>query len=61
MSVQVYSVPDQTEGRRKAFLKWKSIELSYELSLTCGSNVNYYKSVNHPIPIRENREYPISK
>ena len=30
MSAQVYSVPDQTEGRRKALLEWKSIDLSYE-------------------------------
>ena len=50
MSAQVYSVPGQTEGRRKAFLEWKNIDLSYELSLTCGGNVNYYKSVHHPIP-----------
>ena len=50
MSAQVYSVPGQTEGRRKAFLEWKSIDLSYELSLTCRGNVNYYKSVHHPIP-----------
>ena len=48
MSAQVYSVPGQIEGRRKAFLEWKSIDLSYELSLTCGGNVNYYKSVQHP-------------
>ena len=58
MSAQVYSVPGQTEGRRKAFLEWKSIDLSYELSFTCGVNVNYYKSVHHPIPTRENREHP---
>ena len=51
MSVQVYSVPGQTEGRKKAFLEWKGIDLPYELSLTCGGNVvNYYKSVDHPIP-----------
>ena len=51
MSVQVYFVPVQTEGRsNKAFLEWKSIDLSHELSLTCGGNVNYYKSVHHPIP-----------
>ena len=49
MSAQVYSVPGQTEGRSKAFLEWKSIDLSHELSLTCGGNVNYYKSVHHPI------------
>ena len=56
MSAQVYSVPGQTEGRRVAFLKWKSIDLSHELSLTCGVNVNYYISVHHPIPARENRD-----
>ena len=58
MSAQVYSVPSQTEGRRKAFLEWKRIDLSYELSLTCEGNVNYYKSVHHHIPTRENREHP---
>ena len=44
MSAQVYSVPGQTEGRRKAFLEW------------VGGNVNYYKSVYHPIPTLGNRE-----
>ena len=58
MSAQVYSVPGQTEGRRKAFLDWKNIDLSFELSLTCGSNVNYYKSVHHPIPTHDKREHP---
>ena len=58
MSAQVYSVPGQTEGRNKAFLEWKSIDLSYELSLTCGGNVDYYKSVHQPIPTCENREHP---
>ena len=48
MSAQVYSVPGQIEGRTKAFLEWKTIDLSYELSLTCGGNINYYKSVQHP-------------
>ena len=57
MSAQVYSVTGQTEGRKTAFLEWKSIDLSYELSLTYGDNVNYYKSVPHPIPTRENREH----
>ena len=47
----VYSVPGQTGGRRKAFLEWTSIDLSSKLSLTCGGDVNYYKSVHHPIPI----------
>ena len=58
MSAQVYSVPGQTEGRREAFLEWKSIDLSYELSFTCGGNVNYYKSVHHPVSTCENREHP---
>ena len=61
MSAEVYSVPDQTEGISKAFLEWKSIDLSYKLFVKCGGNVNYYKSVHHPIPTRENREHPISK
>ena len=46
MSAQVYSAPCQTEERRKTFLEWTSIDLSS----TCGGNVNYYKSVHHPIP-----------
>ena len=50
MIAQVYSVPGQTEGRRKAFLEWKSKNLSCELSLTCGGNAIYYKSVHHLIP-----------
>ena len=58
MSAQVYSVPGQTEGRSKAFLEWKSIDLSHELSPTCVGNVNCYKSVHHRIPTRENREHP---
>ena len=43
MSAQVYSVPGQTEGRRKAFLEWKSIDLSYELPLTCGGIISIIK------------------
>ena len=39
-------------------MEWKSTDLSCKLSLTCGGNINYYKSVRHPIPIRENREHP---
>ena len=61
MSVQVYSIPCQTEGRTKNFSEWKSIDLSYELSLTYRGNVNYYKSVNHSIPTHENRRHPIAK
>ena len=54
MNAQVYSVPGQTEGRRKAFLEWKSIDLSS----TFRGNVNYYKSVHHPILTRGNKEHP---
>ena len=49
MSAQLYSVPGQTEGK-KAFLEWTRIDLFSKLSLTCGSNVNYCKSVHNPIP-----------
>ena len=31
-------------------MEWKSIGLSYKLSLACGENVNYHKSINYPIP-----------
>ena len=58
MSIQVFSVPGQTEGKRKTFFKWKSMDLSYQISLTCGVNVNYYKSVDHSIPTCENRKHP---
>ena len=34
----------------KAFLKWTSIDLSTKLSLTYEGNVNYNKTVHHPIP-----------
>ena len=50
MSAQVYSVSGQTEVRRKAFLKWTSIDLSSKLFLTCRGSVNYYKIAHHPIP-----------
>ena len=39
-----------SEVRGKTFLKWTSIDLSFKLSITYGGNVNYYKSVHHPIP-----------
>ena len=58
MSAQVYCLPGQTEGGRKAFLGWKSTNLWSKLSLTCGGNVNCYKSVHHPIPTCGNREHP---
>ena len=58
ISGQVYSGPGQTEGRIKTFLEWKSTDLFYKLSLTCGDNVSYCKSVHHSIPTSENREHP---
>ena len=58
MSAEVYSVPGQTEGKKKTFFEWERIDLSYELSLTYGVNIEYYKSVHHSLPTRENREYP---
>ena len=58
MSAQVYYVPDQTEGRRKAFLEWKTIDFSSKLSFTCGGNVNYHKSVHQTIPTCGNRKHP---
>ena len=33
MSAQVFSLPCQTKGSRKAFLEWASIDLSSKLSL----------------------------
>ena len=50
MSAQVYSIPGQTEARRKTSLEWTRINVSSKLSLTFGRNVNYYKNVHHPIP-----------
>ena len=32
MNDQVYSVPGQTEGKRKAFFEWKSVNLSYVMN-----------------------------
>ena len=57
MSAQVYSARSQTEGRRRACLEWKSRDLPYWLSFTCWGNVNYNKSVHHPIPTSGNRKY----
>ena len=49
MSTQVLSVSRQTEWKMKVFLEWTNIELSSKLSLSCGVNVNCYKSVRHHI------------
>ena len=59
MSAQVYSVPGQTEGKGKAFLEWGKAE-SYPINHLLheeGGNVNYYKSVHHPI-LLEGKEGP---
>ena len=58
MNAQVYSALGTTDGRRKSYLEWNSIELSYKVSLTCGGNAKYYESVNHPILTGGNREHP---
>ena len=50
MSVQVCSVPGQTEGRRKAFLEWANIYLTSKIISCMWVNVNFYKSVYHAIP-----------
>ena len=52
------SVLSQTERRMKPFLEWTSINLFSKLFLKCEINVNYYKSVHHPIPTLGNREHP---
>ena len=57
MSDQVYLFLAKLKRKMKAFLEWKSIDVFYELSLTCGVNVNCYKSIHHPIPTRKNRRY----
>ena len=51
MSVQVYYVSGQTEGRRTLFLEWTSIDLSSKLSATFGGNVNSYKRAHYPTPL----------
>ena len=38
------------KGEGRPFLEWTSIYLSSKLSFACGGNVNFYKSVHHPIP-----------
>ena len=58
MNAQVYSALGTTDGRRKSYLEWNSIDLSYKVSLTCGGNAKYYESVNHPILTGGNREHP---
>ena len=58
MSAKVYSIPGQTEEKRKTFFETKRIDLFYELSLTSGVNINYYKCVHYAIPTRKNGERP---
>ena len=43
------------KGEVRPFGMENSLDLSHELSLTCGGNVNYHKSVHQPIPTGENR------
>ena len=49
MSAQVYYFSGQTEMWNKPFLERTNMDLFSKLSLTCGSNVNHYKSAHHPI------------
>ena len=58
MSTQAYSLCGQTDGRKKAFLQSKSIDLSYKLPTSYVGNVKSYKSVHHPISTRGNWEHP---
>ena len=58
MNAQVYSALGTTDGRRKSYLEWNSLDLSYKVSLTCGGNAKYYESVNHPILTGGTREHP---
>ena len=61
MSAQVYSALDQSEGRRKVFLGWTSINLISKLFFAYGGNITGYKSVHHPLPIPlpvGNRKHP---
>ena len=57
MSTQVYSVPGQTEERRKVILKLENMDFSSKLSFAYEGNVNYYKSVHNLIPTCRNREH----
>ena len=51
--------PAKLKGEVRPFWNGKAqTYISHELSLTCGGNVNDYKSIHQPIPTRENKEYP---
>ena len=58
MSAQEYSFLVKLKREWRPFWNGKKKDLSYELSLTCGDNVNYYKSFHHAIHTCENREHP---
>ena len=60
MNTELYSVPGQTEDRRKVFFEWKSIDLLIDkhMRMSMGVNVNYYENVHHAIRIHRNREHP---
>ena len=52
-------IASQTKPKRKGGAFWNvKHRLISKLTLTGGSNVNYYKSVYHPIPTGGNREHP---
>ena len=57
MSVEVYSVPCQTEGRKKTFLECKSTDLSLNYLIHVGT-MTIIISAHHPIATRGNRENP---
>ena len=58
MSARVYSIPDQTEGRREAFLEWTSIHLSSKQFFTCGGNVIIKCSSSYSYSACGNTEHP---
>ena len=58
MGAQVYSVPGQTEGRSKAFFGTENHRLIPRTISYMWGYVNYYKSVDKPIPTHGNREQP---
>ena len=73
MSVQVYSIPGETQGKRKAFLEWTSIDLSSKLSVTCEGNERLFLEgarrratlwnypQKHLVVIKDKKLYPFVK
>ena len=65
MSFQVNYILGQTEGRRKTILEWGKGLMLNSLSLSlylCGEGLmlNYYVSIDHPIPTQGNKEHPFN-